>query len=188
MRFTIARVAPRIAPRITAVTALLLATGLASAPAQADQAREAVGLFVQSCLKYVEDPADLLAWIAQTPQLRRLTAEEARSFLGSQRGDVWSADNDAGLFALVVYADDTCSVIAHQASADQVTLVFSEYVRRKGLRLDKIGDRKEFIRGIDTREETYRSNAGNLPYEVVLITSKSLRAEAQAILTTRPNR
>jgi len=188
MRFTIARVAPRIVPRIAAVTALLLAVGLAGGPARADQAREAVGLFVQSCLKHVEDPAALLDWIAATPQLRHFSPEEAQDFLAGQRGDVWNADNEAGLFALVVYADDTCSVIAQQASADQVSLVFSEYVRRKGLSLDKIGDRKEFIRGIDTREETYRSSTGNLPYEVVLITSKSLRAEAQAILTTRPNR
>jgi hypothetical protein len=184
MRFTIARVAPRIA----AVAALLLAAGFPGGPARADQAREAVGLFVQSCLKHVEDPAALLDWIAATPQLRHFSAKEAQDFLGGQRGDVWNADNDAGLFALVVYADDTCSVIAQQASADQVSLVFSEYVRRKNLSLNKIGDRKEFIRGIDTREETYRSSAGNLPYEVVLITSKSLRAEAQAILTTRPNR
>ena len=74
-----------------------------------------------------------------------------------------------------------------QASADQVSLVFSEYVRRKGLPLNKIGDRKEFIRGIDQREETYRSHSG-MQYEVVLVTSKSLRAEVQAVLTTRPNR
>jgi len=175
--------------RVTALLALLLATGLASAPARAaDQAREAVGLFVQSCLKHVEDPDGLLAWIAETPQLRHFGPKEAQDFLGGQNGDVWNADNDAGLFALVVYADDTCSVIAHQASADQVTLVFSEYVRRKNLPLNKIGDRKDFVRGIDTREETYRSHSGNLPYEVVIITSKSLRAEAQAILTTRPNR
>lgn len=184
MRFTIARVAPRIA----VAAALLLASGLASGPARADQAREAVGLFVQSCLKYVEDPNGLLDWIAATPALRHFSPEEARDFLGGQPGDVWNADNDAGLFALVVYADDTCSVIAQQASADQVSLVFSEYVRRKNLPLNKIGDRKEFVRGIDTREETYRTHSGDLPYEVVVITSKSLRAEAQAILTTRPNR
>ncbi len=180
MTFTIARVA--------AAACLLAAIGLAAGPARADQAREAVGLFVQSCLKYVDDPVGLQSWIAATPQLRRFSAEEARDILGAQRGEVWNAENDAGLFALVVYADDTCSVIAHQASADQVSLEFSEYVRRKRLPLDKIGDRKDFIRGIDKREETYRTNAGNLPYEVVLITSKSMRAEAQAILTTRPNR
>lgn len=66
--------------------------------------------------------------------------------------------------------------------------MFSEYIRRKGLPLDKIGDRKDYVRGIDKREETYRSSRGRLLYEVVLITSKSLRAEAQAVLTTRPNR
>lgn len=180
MRFTFARVMPLVA--------LLLAAGAASTPARADQAREAVGLFVQSCLKHVEDSADLQAWIAEIPQLRRFPAEEAQQFLGGQRGDVWNAENDAGLFALVLYADDTCSVIAQQASADQVSLVFSEYVRRKGLPLDKVGDKKDFVRGIDTREETYRTNSSGFPYEVVVITSKSLRADAQAILTTRPNR
>jgi hypothetical protein len=169
---------------------LLLGFGVAALPARAagDQAREAVGLFVQSCLKHVENPADLLAWIDATPQLRKFPAEHAGAFLEGKRGDVWSAENDAGLFALVVFADNTCSVIAQQASADQVSLVFEDYVRRKGLPLDKIGDRKEFVRGIDQREETWRTNSGNLPYEVVVMTSKSQRADAQAILTAHPNR
>ena len=65
---------------------------------------------------------------------------------------------------------------------------WGDYVRRKRLPLDKIGDRKEFVRGIDQREETWRTNSGNLPYEVVVMTSKSPRADAQAILTTHPNR
>ncbi|MGD1876632.1 MAG: hypothetical protein ACFB13_03930 [Kiloniellaceae bacterium] len=172
--------------------ALLLCGCLAALPVRtaqaADQAREAVGLFVQSCLKHVEDSADLRDWIAATPQLRQFPPKQAQSFLEGKRGDVWSAENDAGLFALVVFADNTCTVIAQQASADQVSLVFSEYVRRKGLPLDKIGDRKEYVRGIDEREETYRSRSGHTMYEVVLITSKSPRADAQAILTTRPNR
>ncbi|MGF1592674.1 MAG: hypothetical protein ACFCUW_05305 [Kiloniellaceae bacterium] len=169
--------------------ALLLCLGAAAQPAQAaERAREAVGLFVQSCLKYVEDPVDLLDWIRATPELRQLPRNQAQQFLENRRGDVWSASNDAGLFALAVFADDTCSVIAQQASADQVSLVFSEYVRRRGLQLDKIGDRKDFVRGIDQRIETYRSGGGRVPYEVVLTTSKSLRAEVQAVLTIRPNR
>lgn len=177
-----------ISARAGLFLALLVAVCLASAPLRADQAREAVGLFVQSCLKYVEEPEDLRAWIAATPQLRKLSDRQAQEFLEGKRGDVWSASNDAGLFALVLFNDNTCTVIAQQASADQVSLVFSEYIRRKGLPLDKIGDRKDYVRGIDKREETYRSSRGRMLYEVVLITSKSLRAEAQAVLTTRPNR
>lgn len=168
---------------------LLLGFCLAALPARAaDRAREAVGLFVQSCLKYVDDPADLQAWIRGTPQLRRFPAAEAEAFLEGKRGDVWSAENDAGLFALVVFADDTCSVFAQQASADQVSLVFEDYVRRKGLPLDKIGDKREYVRGIDERVETWRTSGGDLPYEVSVMTSKSPRADAQAILTTHPNR
>jgi len=170
---------------------LALALGgclLAASPAAADQAREAVGLFVQSCLKHVEDPDGLRAWIAETPQLQKLSDKNAQEFLEGKRGDVWSATNDTGLFALALFNDDTCTVLAQQASADQVSLVFSEYVRRKNLPLDKISDRKDFVRGIDKREETYRSSSGRILYEVVLLTSKSLRAEVQAVLTTRPNR
>jgi len=178
MRITIAR----------AGLACALLMALTAVPARADQAREAVGLFVQSCLKYVEDVRDLRAWIDATPQLQQFPQQQAQAFLEGKRGEVWSAQNDAGLFALVLFADNTCSVIAQQASADQVSLVFSEYVRRKGLPLDKIGDRREYIRSIDQREELYRSRSGRSLYEVVLVTSKSPRADAQAILTTRPNR
>lgn len=181
-----------ISAGIGLVLALSLGLCLASLPARAatgaDQAREAVGLFVQSCLKYVEEPEALRAWIDDTPQLRRLASDQATEFLEGKRGDVWSASNDAGLFALILFNDDTCTVIAQQASADQVTLVFSDYVLRKRLPLDKIGDRRDYVRGIDKREEIYRSSSGRILYEVVLITSKSLRAEAQAVLTTRPNR
>ena len=184
MRFTITGA--------SSILCLLLGLGPAALPAHAaspaDQAKEAVGLFVQSCLKHVEDPVALRAWIDSTRQLRKFPAKQAQLFLEGKRGDVWSAENDAGLFALVVFADNTCSVIAQQAGADQVSLVFSEYVRRKRLPLDKIGDRREYVRSVDQREEIYRSNDGHMLYEVVLITSKSLRADAQAVLTTRPNR
>lgn len=66
MRITIARAG--------LVTGLLLALTLAAGSARADQAREAVGLFVQSCLKYVEDVRDLRDWIRATPQLRQFPA------------------------------------------------------------------------------------------------------------------
>jgi hypothetical protein len=183
MQFTSAR-------GVSVAAALALAVGLSAWPAQAapDQARETVGLFVQSCLKYVEDPADLQAWIRATPQLRKFATQEASALLGGQRGDVWNAENDAGLFYLVVLADATCSVIAQQASADQVSLVFEDYVLRKRLPLNRIGDKTDYVRGIDLREETWRTSGGDFPYEVVVTTSKSPRAEAQAILTTHPNR
>lgn len=171
-----------------AAALLLLALCLPAGPARADQAREAVGLFVQSCLKHVADPADLQAWIRETPQLRKFPAEHAQAFLEGKRGDVWSAENKAGLFALVVFADHSCSVVAQQASADQVSLVFEDYVRRRRLPLNRIGDKKDFVRGIDQRVETWRTSSGDFPYEVVVTTSKSLRADAQAVLTTLPNR
>ncbi|GAB4370042.1 MAG: hypothetical protein Kow00114_30150 [Kiloniellaceae bacterium] len=184
MRFTKRRAGTTAA----ALCALALAAGLAAPAARAaDQAREAVGLFVQSCLKHVEDPQDLLAWINATPQLRRFAPKQAQAFLEGKKGDVWSAENDAGLFALVLFADNSCQVLAQQASADQVSLVFSEYVRRKGLPLNKIGDRRDYVRSIDERTETWRSASG-FPYEVVVKTSKSPRADAQAVLTTLPNR
>src|SRR3546814_6096695 len=74
--------------RGVAVAALALAAGFTALPAQAapDQAREAVGLFAQSCLKHVEDPADLRAWIKATPQLRKFVAPEASAFLAGKRG------------------------------------------------------------------------------------------------------
>lgn len=170
-------------------TFFLLGLGLAASPVwAADQAREAVGLFVQSCLKYVATPTGLREWIAKTPELRQLPPKKAQQFLSGKLGDVWSASNKAGEFALVLFSDDTCTVMAQQAGADEVSKVFSDYVRRKKLPLDKVGDRKQYVGGIDEREEVYRSNAGRILYEVVLLTSKSMRADVQAALTTRPNR
>ena len=187
MRFTTARVgsAPVLAPVLMAA---LMAAGL-PAPAQAaDQASEAVGLFVQSCLKHIEDQRDLRDWIQATPQLQQFPPEAAKSFLDGKKGEVWNAENKAGLFALVLFADDSCSVLAQRASADQVSLVFADFVRRKNLPLNKIGDKKDFVRGIDEREEIYRSHGAGMRYEVVVVTSKSERADAQAVLTTFPNR
>lgn len=174
-----------------AVFLLTLALSLplsVSAAKAADPAREVVGLFVQSCLRYVEDPRDLMAWIDSVPQLRKLSPQQAQQFLEGRRGDVWSASNDAGLFALVVFDDDSCSVMAQYANATEVSQVFSEYLQRKQLPIDKIGDQTNYNRGIDQREETYRSRSGNSLYEVVVLTSRSPRAEVQAVLTTRPNR
>src|SRR3546814_18780668 len=100
--------------------------------------------------------------------------------------DVCSSDlNDAGLFALVVYADDTCSVLAQQASADQVSLVFEDYVRRTGLPPDKIGDQKDVVRGIDQPEETSTTSSGHFRYEVVEMTSTSPIAQETCRETVR---
>jgi hypothetical protein len=185
MRFTTAR--GGLAPAL--MGALMAAVAATPSPAQAaDQAREVVGLFVQSCLKHVGESRDLQEWIAATPQLRKFAPEAAQSFLEGKKGEVWSAENKAGLFALVLFADDSCTVLAQQASADQVSLVFAEYVRRKGLPLNKVGDKKEFVRGIDERKETWRSHGDGKRYEVVLVTSKSQRADAQAVLTILPDR
>ncbi|WP_422365913.1 NMCC_0638 family (lipo)protein [Pelagibius sp.] len=176
--------------RFGALAAVLALPLLLAAPAAraADPAREVVGLFVQSCLKYVEDPLDLRAWIDSVPQLRKLSQSQSQAFLSGKGGDVWSASNDAGLFALVVFNDDTCSVMAQFANATEVSQVFSEYLRRKQLPIDKVGDQTKYTRGIDQREETYRSSDGSILYEVVVLTSQSPRAEVQAVLTTRPNR
>lgn len=176
--------------RFGALAAVLALPLIFVAPAvrAADPAREVVGLFVQSCLKYVEDPQELRTWIEAVPQLRKLSQSQAQAFLDGKGGDVWSASNDAGLFALVVFNDDTCSVMAQYASATEVSQVFSEYLLRKKLPIDKVGDQTKFTRGIDQREETYRSSEGRILYEVVLLTSQSPRAEVQAVLTTRPNR
>src|SRR3546814_3088420 len=75
MRFTTARAG--------SILCLLLGCGLAALPARAaaDQAREAVGLFAQSCLKHVEDPADLQAWIAATPQRSEEHTSELQSLM-----------------------------------------------------------------------------------------------------------
>ena len=170
-----------------AILTLCLAVTAASG-ARADQAREAVGLFVQSCLKYVEDPRKLRAWIDSVPQLRQLSPQQAQQFLEGRRGDVWSAANEAGLFALVVFSDDACTVMAQRANATEVSQVFSEYLRRKNLPIDKIGDQTKYELGIDQREETYRSRSGPNLFEIVVVTSKSMRAEVQAVLSTRPNR
>ncbi|NIA72332.1 hypothetical protein HBA54_27455 [Pelagibius litoralis] len=179
----------RLGALVFLATSLTILCAVAAPGARAgDPAREVVGLFVQSCLKYVEDPQDLRAWIDSVPQLRKLPASQAKDFLEGRRGDVWSASNDAGLFALAVFGDDTCTVMAQFANAAEVSQVFSEYLQRKKLPIDKVGDQTKFTRGIDQREETYRSSEGSLLYEVVVLTSKSPRAEVQAVLTTRPNR
>ena len=171
------------------LTFLTVPLGLGAPTAKAaDPAREVVGLFVQSCLRYVEEPPELRAWIDSIPQLQKLSPRQSQQFLGGRGGDVWSAANDAGLFALIVFDDDSCSVMAQYATATEVSQVFLEYLRRKDLPIDKVGDQTKYNRGIDQREETYRSRSGSILYEVVVLTSRSPRAEVQAVLTTRPNR
>src|SRR3546814_19266924 len=92
--------------RGVAVAALALAAGFTALPAQAapDQAREAVGLFAQSCLKHVEDPADLRAWHMATPPLRKFVVQEASAILAGKIGHGDTAATDAGLLRLVVHA------------------------------------------------------------------------------------
>ncbi len=103
--------------------AIVAAAGLA-APARADDpavvnAKQAAGLFMQSCVQFAGDRAGLRAWAKKTG-LKELPADVQEHFLYGLPGIVFDASNKDGKFVLVSEDLGSCSVLAEIASGPAV--------------------------------------------------------------------
>ncbi len=91
---------------------------LAASPARAGGAEQAVGLFMQACLRFAGDPAGLRKWTADAG-LHALPSIGQRAFLQQQPGIAFDATNGVEKFVLVSGDDGSCSTVAqHAETAD----------------------------------------------------------------------
>ena len=100
------------------IAATLALPSRADEPAVAN-AKQAAGLFMQSCLQFAGDKDSLRAW-AKNTKLRELSPTGQDIFLHGLPGIVFDASNKDGKFVLVSEDGGSCSVLAETASGSAV--------------------------------------------------------------------
>jgi len=106
---------------LMAVAGLALLTASAHAQEQqaAAAAKQAAGLFMQSCIQFAGDKKGLRDW-ARKNSLKELPTDVQEHFLYGLPGVVFDASTRAGKFVLLSEDRGSCSVIAEMASGPAV--------------------------------------------------------------------
>jgi hypothetical protein len=163
--------------------ALVLLALLAAAPARADEAAQAVGLFMQSCVRFAGDSAGLRQWATATG-LKPLPPGGQAAFLQNQRGIAYDATNPQGKFVVAAGEAGSCFVVAEHADAGQLTSDLEQALQQGGL---------PFTGGAETvdpadknlRHREFRVRKANHSWRIVLSTGV-VDSGAHPMLTILP--
>ncbi len=156
---------------------------LAAAPAHADEAAQAVGLFMQSCVRFAGDTAGLRRWASETG-LKPLPPGGQAAFLQHQRGIAFDATNAEGKFVVVSGEAGSCSTVAERADAARLTSDLGQALQQAGMGVTGGAEADDPIdRKLHHRE--YRVRKAERMWNVVLSTG-SADSGAHPMLTILP--
>ena len=105
---------------------------LAVAPARADDTAQAVGLFMQSCVRFAGDTAGLRRWATETG-LKPLPPGGQAAFLQNQRGIAYDATNAEGKFVVASGEAGSCFVVAEHADAARLASEVEQALHQAGI-------------------------------------------------------
>ena len=139
-----------------------------NSPARAGRAQELVGLFMQSCIRFSDDPAGLRNWFAQLG-IKRLPAGGQAAFLQGQPGIAFDASNGEGKFVVVSGDGGFCAAVAEQADAARLAADLEQALSQAGIGFAVTADRDDpEITALHHRE--YRARKGDRAWRIVLST------------------
>jgi hypothetical protein len=105
---------------------------LAASPVRAGEADQAVGLFMQSCVRFAGDTAGLRRWATETG-LKPLPPGGQAAFLQNQRGIAYDATNPQGKFVVASGEAGSCFVVAEHADAARLASDLEQALQQAGL-------------------------------------------------------
>ncbi len=176
-------------PAVLAV-ALIAAAGTAGAqPATAPPARSAdasalvARLFVETCIQFAGNAAELRAGLAQH-SVPALPSPVADIFLGGRTGAAYDTSIPTARLALVSADDGSCSAYAETADPAQVIAGLEADLQQAGLSPALSGESAD-PQNPALHHRDYRVTIGGRPW-VILMTSTAAPGQIQAVLTLRP--
>jgi hypothetical protein len=110
-----------------AVSTLTVIAARADEP-DSSSAAQVVGLFVQSCVRFVGNAADLRQWARQTG-LPLLPKEAQQSFLYGLPGEVYDASTRNDKLVLISEDGGSCSALAESANGEAVAATLERVLR-----------------------------------------------------------
>lgn len=158
--------------------------GVLLAPASAAQAGPAdqmVGLFIQGCVAFAGNPADLRAW-AQHNDLPEAPASVRDTFLLGRPGRVYDASAPDAKLALISSQGGLCSVATDQMTEAALVPALETGLQRAGLRFRLVIERNEKA-DQDIHDREYLATREGRGWRLLTATVK---AGGRAMLTAGP--
>jgi hypothetical protein len=171
-------------PIIACMLAPLVPAARADDPLPPDSpAAQVVGLFMQSCVRFAQDPAGLRAW-AVTAGMTPLPPEGQQAFLYGLPGEVFDASTKVGKLVVISENSGSCSALAESASGGEVVQTLEAVLRLAHIdfTMTHEDDDKE-EKALHHREYTASQNGRQ--WEMLISTVKG-GAPGEVMLTTSP--
>ena len=107
---------------------------------QTEGARQVVGLFAKTCLRFADDSAALRDFL-KGMHVPELTPQGQAIFLRDRRGVGFDASNKVTRLAIVSEDNGVCTVFAGRADISQIAALTESAVKSRGLQLTQQGER-----------------------------------------------
>jgi hypothetical protein len=143
-------------------------------------AKQAAGLFVQSCLRFAGDKDALRGWAKKTG-LKELPASVQDQFLYGLPGVVFDASNKEGKFVLVSEDGGSCSVIAEMASGPVVISDLEQAMNEAKITFKVTADKADTVEN-SLKHREYQASQGERAWLLLVSTVKD-PIGGQAMLT-----
>lgn len=182
------RAMPKRRLRPNAIALGLTVSTLTLMAARADDlgsssAAQVVGLFVQSCVRFVGNAADLRQWARQTG-LSVLPKEAQQSFLYGLPGEVYDASTPNDKLVLISEDGGSCSALAESANGEAVATTLERVMRTAHITFTLTHEDD------DTEEKalhhrSYAVSRGGRQWQMLVSTVKDT-ASGEVMLTANP--
>lgn len=168
-------------PALLLLALLLPALARAETLAQVT-ARQAAGLFLQSCVQHAGDAAGLRSWATKIA-LPKLPEPGQAGFLSGKPGTVYDGSNPAGKYVVISLDDGGCVVMAE--SVDPAELVRESETALADAGISASLEKEETDQGeAIIHHRTYRAARGNRNWTLVI--SHGEDTPDQAMLSATP--
>jgi hypothetical protein len=168
--------------RVLLLLVLLLPVGARADNLAQVTARQAAGLFMQSCVAYAGNPTALRAWAGKIG-LPALPEPGQAGFLKGSAGRVYDASNPAGKYVVVSFDDGGCLILAEAVDPDELVRASETALADAGIAA--VLDKEEIEQGEEAiHHRTYSANSGERRWTLVI--SHGQGTPDQAMLSASP--
>lgn len=168
---------------IGALVAMGAATAQAAGPEHSNVPAQLVGLFMQSCMRFVGDAAALREWAVHSG-LQPLPAAGQQAFLYGLPGEVFDASTQAGKLVLISENGGSCSAMAEAANGTEVVQDLEQVMRAAHVTFTMTHEDDDTEEKVLHHRE-YVASQGSHQWQMLVSTVRGT-ASGEAMLTTNP--
>jgi len=168
---------------ILALLPAMPAASPAADPPALPEDTQVVGLFMQSCMRFVGDAAGLRAWAVKTG-LQPLPEDGQQAFLYGLPGEVFDASTKDGKLVLISENGGSCSALAEAANGHDVVGVLERVMQLSHITFAMTHEDDDSAERVLHHRE-YTASEGSHQWQMLVSTVRGA-ASGEVMLTTNP--